>query len=1162
MALATSNRPARLLAWLLATTALLPLAARPAAGQAQGARPSGGQVVAGSAAIAQDAAATTIRQTTDRAAIDWRSFDVGSRHSVRFEQPSAQSWTLNRVVGPDPSRIAGRITANGGVAIVNQSGVVFAEGAQVNVGALIAGAANISTPNFMAGRMVFDGAPDPGAAVENHGTITVADRGLAALVGPAVRNTGTINARLGRVTLAGAETYRLDLAGDGLLAIDVTQAVRTAPGGGAALVTNTGVIAAEGGRVLLGAEAASGLVEDVVRHSGRIAADSTAERPGAVALRGVGGAVAVDGAISAQGGAVLAGGGLDIAAPTIRIGGELRVDGARGGSARVQATGAMTQTGAVSARGAAPDGRGGRVALFGERVVLSDQARVDASGAAGGGTILIGGALQGLGPDPNARSNFIGPGVVLAADATSRGDGGQVIVWADERTRFYGRITARGGAAGGDGGFAEVSAKGTLVYAGTTDLTAPRGRAGTLLLDPTNIDVVAAASPVLPNDVDQFSDPDADAGLARSSIDVALINAATANVVLQATNDIVFVAPVSISTSTVGLTAQAGNSIDVQSGSGITTRGGHIRLTANDPGGTPTGSGGITIAAPLITSGGNLTGGEIVLTVASGSGAIRVGATALDTLNGAVTLSGPVTLTANTRIDTTAAGSIAATSGAAIALGAVTGGGFDLALRTGSLATGTISGTSIAGVGTLALDGAGGTVAFTGAVSAASLTVSNSVQNLSLTGSGGTISNAVMLTNPGTLALGQAGGTQSFAGGLTLSGPTSTNLAGTIAATNADLNFAGTAAILAADTILSAGTGTITLGSVTTGGRAFTVTANEIALIGGANSVIGGGALTLQPGAANRTIGINGGSGAFSLDASDLAALADGFASLTIGRADGAHAIDIAAVTLRDPTIFRAPAAGGAITVNGQITGLDDAAVTLTGPGATTTLNANIVTAGRAIVINDSIRLGVPAVQLDTTNAGAVAAGAAITLGGPVDSIAGNIHALTLNAGTGGAISVTGAVGGADPLSILTVQNSGGASLSGAVTTNSSVVLANSTGTIAFGGVLTTPTLTTASQAYGLALNGGAAITNAVTFQNTGALTLGNDPTRVLSFAGGIVATAPSAITLNGQIRTAGQAATLGDANTAVTLAGGASRIDTTNNGAVAAGAMIPWYSS
>ncbi|MBR0668523.1 filamentous hemagglutinin N-terminal domain-containing protein, partial [Roseomonas hellenica] len=107
-------------AWLLAGTALV--AAAPALAQAPNARPQGGVVSGGSATIAQDAARTQVNQATDRAVIDWRGFDVGRDHAVRFQQPGSGSMTLNRVNSADPSRIAGQVTANGGIAIVNQSG--------------------------------------------------------------------------------------------------------------------------------------------------------------------------------------------------------------------------------------------------------------------------------------------------------------------------------------------------------------------------------------------------------------------------------------------------------------------------------------------------------------------------------------------------------------------------------------------------------------------------------------------------------------------------------------------------------------------------------------------------------------------------------------------------------------------------------------------------------------------------------------------------------------------------------------------------------------------------------------------------------------------------------------------------------------------------------
>ena len=80
-------------------------------------------------------------------------------------------------------------------------------------------------------------------------------------------------------------------------------------------------------------------------------------------------------------------------------------------------------------------------------------------------------------------------GTTINADATQLGNGGRVIVWSNDTTTFAGRITARGGAVGGDGGFAEVSGKQTLHYTGLADLSAPSGSTGTLLLDPTDFTI-------------------------------------------------------------------------------------------------------------------------------------------------------------------------------------------------------------------------------------------------------------------------------------------------------------------------------------------------------------------------------------------------------------------------------------------------------------------------------------------------------------------------------------------------------------------------------------------------------------------------------------------------------------------------------------------------
>src|SRR6185437_15023728 len=108
-------------------------------------------------------------------------------------------------------------------------------------------------------------------------------------VAPQVRNSGTITATLGHVVLAGAKSATLDLYGDGMLSIDVTGQVVHAPDGATALVTNTGVIRADGGTVQLTARAADGIVQTLVDAGGKIRAGTIGDKTGVVALNGVGG---------------------------------------------------------------------------------------------------------------------------------------------------------------------------------------------------------------------------------------------------------------------------------------------------------------------------------------------------------------------------------------------------------------------------------------------------------------------------------------------------------------------------------------------------------------------------------------------------------------------------------------------------------------------------------------------------------------------------------------------------------------------------------------------------------------------------------------------------------------------------------------------------------
>jgi len=196
---------------------------------------------------------------------------------------------------------------------------------------------------------------------------------------------------------------------------------------------------------------------------------------------------------------------------------------------------------------------GGLVQVLGERVGLLDNAEIDVSAETGGGTVLIGGGFQGKGDVANALRTFIGSDVTINADALTTGDGGNVFVWADEVTGFYGTISARGGIEAGNGGFVEVSGKEQLIVRGTVDTTAVNGVSGTLLLDPTDIVIANGSADSAADGTDTFAGNNSGVTGAILSAPLSEINDAApttiyeseleglsgdTTVILQATNDI------------------------------------------------------------------------------------------------------------------------------------------------------------------------------------------------------------------------------------------------------------------------------------------------------------------------------------------------------------------------------------------------------------------------------------------------------------------------------------------------------------------------------------------------------------------------------------------------------------------------------------------------
>ena len=231
------------------------------------------------------------------------------------------------------------------------------------------------------------------------------------------------------------------------------------------------------------------------------------------------------------------------------------LSGLAGGTIHIKAKNKAVVSGSAQITAVSEAGKGGHIQITGDKVGLMGLARLDASGAAGGGEILLGGDYKGQNAKvKNARVTYVGKGARLSADAKTKGKGGRVIVWADDTTRYHGRISARGGAQGGDGGFVEVSGKRYLAFRGKVDVNAPKGRAGTLLLDPNDLCIGGNASCTQGgatatedtntggDDIFNAASSTANSWVSQTTLD----DVGNANILLQASNDIFFDSNISL----------------------------------------------------------------------------------------------------------------------------------------------------------------------------------------------------------------------------------------------------------------------------------------------------------------------------------------------------------------------------------------------------------------------------------------------------------------------------------------------------------------------------------------------------------------------------------------------------------------------------------------
>ncbi|MBD9360602.1 two-partner secretion domain-containing protein [Methylomonas fluvii] len=185
-----------------------------------------------SAHYSADGQKLTINQTTDKAVLDWQSFNIDAGKSVQFAQPTSASIALNNIHQLDASKISGSLSANGQVYLVNANGFIFGNGASVNTNSLVATSLPITDQVFAQGisKVVdADAGPndtEPVAAMAGDGTvyrntgngnrekirilvepgaqISADAGGRVILAAPQVENQGTISAADGQVILAAA----------------------------------------------------------------------------------------------------------------------------------------------------------------------------------------------------------------------------------------------------------------------------------------------------------------------------------------------------------------------------------------------------------------------------------------------------------------------------------------------------------------------------------------------------------------------------------------------------------------------------------------------------------------------------------------------------------------------------------------------------------------------------------------------------------------------------------------------------------------------------------------------------------------------------------------------------------------------------------------------
>ena len=130
------------------------------------ANPEGGVITAGDGTLSTSGNTHTVDQFSSNLAAQYDSFNIAAQEKVIINQKVTDQF-LARIMDQSASQIFGSISAAGRVLLVNPNGVFFKPGSSVNVNSLTASGLDISTSDFMNGKLNFNGVDGTGGIVVN-----------------------------------------------------------------------------------------------------------------------------------------------------------------------------------------------------------------------------------------------------------------------------------------------------------------------------------------------------------------------------------------------------------------------------------------------------------------------------------------------------------------------------------------------------------------------------------------------------------------------------------------------------------------------------------------------------------------------------------------------------------------------------------------------------------------------------------------------------------------------------------------------------------------------------------------------------------------------------------------------------------------------------------